>query len=135
VLTFWTEGAFRPFELLSPEGEDERSADVWGISPPAGARHDLNLSAPGHPYGLQAYRVPLPLDEALQYYEGALQAAGFTTLDRAAAGLDWEEPGKDARVFWRDEAAAYVIGLAAGGGTRVLVMQSAVMGGVKGGLK
>ena len=126
VLTFWTEGAFRPFELLSPPDEDVLVADAWGVAPPTGARHDLNLSAPGHPYGLQAYRVPLPLEEALQYYERALPAVGFTALDRAAAGLEWKEPGRDARVFWRGDAAAYVIALAAGTGTRLLVMQSAV---------
>lgn len=126
VVTVWTEGAFRPFELLSPVDDNVLVADAWGIVPPAGSRRDLNLSAPGHPHGLQAYRVPLPLEGALQHYERALQAAGFTALDPAAAGLEWAQPGKDARVFWRDDAVAHVIGVAADTGTRLLVMQSAV---------
>jgi hypothetical protein len=125
ALAFWTEGEFRPFELFSPTGEGSLAADAGVISPPAGALHDLSLSAAGRPYGLQAYRVPLPLGDALQYYEQALQAAGFTALDPAAWGVEWQEPGKDARVLSRGGDTVYVIGVTVSTGTRVLVMQSA----------
>jgi len=123
VLAFWTEGAFRPFELLAPR-EVAFPSLASGVSPPAGAVQDLSLAAPGHHYGLHGYRVPLPLDEALEHYERGLKAAGFTALDSAAAGLEWKEPGKDARVFVRGAASAYVVGLEGDGGTRVLVMHS-----------
>jgi hypothetical protein len=122
VLAFWTEGEFRPFELLAPR--EVELASVSTVAPPAGTVQDLSLSAPGHPYGLNAYRVPLPLDQALEHYERGLQSVGFTALDPAAAGLDWREPGRDARALSRGRTTVYVTGLTADGGTRVLVMQS-----------
>jgi hypothetical protein len=127
ALAFWTEGAFRPFELFAPVGEGAPRTSAGGVPAPAGARQDLSLSAPGRPYGLHGYHVPLPLDQALRYYDQALQAAGFTALDPAAWGLEWQEPGKDARVFSSGQGAVYVIGVAVGTGTRVLVMESAAM--------
>lgn len=124
VLAFWTEGGFRPFELLSPTRVTTAS-DGSGVPLPAGTVQDVSLRAPGHPYGLQAYRVPLPLDQALEHYRRGLLAAGYTALEPAVAGLDWREPGKDAHVLLRGSAAVYLVGVEGSAGTRVLVMQSA----------
>lgn len=122
VLAFWTEGEFRPFELVAPE--PALAASPAALPLPEGATRDFSLSAPGQPHALYADRVPLPLDRALESYRRGLEAQGFTALDLALEGLDWKEPGKDALVFARGSAVAYVVGVDVGAGARVLVLES-----------
>ena len=103
VVTSWTDGAFRVFNLMPEDGKDAPGSDPRGTTRPERAARILSAEIEGAPHSVRIYDSKAAVNEVLAGYDREMPKLGWERLpfvhEEVKHGRAFSREGVDTLVF------------------------------------
>ena len=103
VITSWTDGSFRVFNLAPVDGSEPPGSDLPHVGRPTGSKRLLSARIDGTPHSVQIYDAPSKANGVLSSFDRDLPAKGWTVTPlvarQAPGSRAYSRKGVDMLIF------------------------------------